>query len=143
MKKILAATSLLFTAPALAETPAATPAATAVVMPADKALADRLRVSRQANHWEAAYLVLSAVDVAQTCDFLKRGVAYETNPLFGKHPKCSKLVGFKLIGGGIHYGLFSYLKSHNPRFARTLAQFSVGVQGAVVGLNFEYTFKGR
>ena len=105
--------------------------------------ADWLRIRRQANQWEAAYLTLSAVDVLQTCDALSRGVARESNPLFGKNPKCGKLVAAKAILGGLHFLLFDALRDRSPRAARLGAQLSVGIQGAVVGLNVRYLFKGR
>lgn len=108
----------------------------------DAALSDRLRIRRQADYWETAYIALSVVDAVQTCDALRRGVAVEMNPLIGRAPSCGKIVAWKSALTGIQYLLFSHTRTRHPRAARLAAQLSVGLQGTVVGLNMRYTLRG-
>ena len=145
----LASLSLAIATPAAAadgqvQGPIATAAApTSELGQVDPAVAERLRLTRSANRWEAAYLTLSAIDAAQTCDALSRGVGSEGNPLLGKNPSCGKVVAFKAIMGGLHYLLFDHIRDRDPKGARLGAQISVVAQGAMVGLNLRYTFMGR
>jgi len=166
IRALIPAALLLMAAPGLAETPApygpqdpsppghntGTSPATAQDLgraekePAyaiDPARAKRERIARSATRWEYAYLALSAIDAAQTCDALGRGVAFEGNPLIGKNPACGKVIAIKAVGGALHYLLFRHLRNRDPRAARLMAQISTTAQGAVVGLNLRYTFRGR
>lgn len=111
------------------------------ILPTNDAYSERLRIVRQANRWEGAYLALSAVDAVQTCVAISNGNARELNPLFGKKPSCAKTAALKAVIGGLHYLLFDYARDRDPKAARLGAQISVGVQGAVVGLNMRYVFK--
>jgi hypothetical protein len=141
----LAAT--LYATPAAAQSVASSPpmyeASSAATSLDNQRLADVPGLKRQANRWEAGFLTLSAIDAAQTCDAVGRGVAREANPLFGPSPKCGTVVAAKVAGGVLHYLLFRHTLERNPRAARLLGQLSFGLQGAVVGLNFRYTFKSR
>ncbi|MGH6784980.1 MAG: hypothetical protein ACREBP_10215 [Sphingomicrobium sp.] len=58
-----------------------------------------IKTQAAARQWEHAYLVLSAVDLAQTVYALESGRAVESNPLLGKHPSTLKLVAFKVVSG--------------------------------------------
>lgn len=101
-------------------------------------------IRRDADRWLIAYNVLSAVDAAQTCDFLHRGVAVEANPLFGKHPKCRKVIAIKAAGSLLYWlGIHRPLNRSNPKAARIIAQLATGSQGLVVGWNIQFAFKGR
>lgn len=93
-----------------------------------------------AMKWEAAYQVLSAVDVAQTVYCLDRGTCEETNPLFGSNPKAWKLIAAKVAFGGLHYVLVDRLANKDPKTALRVAQISVALQGTVVVLNARFSF---
>jgi hypothetical protein len=90
--------------------------------------------------WEAAFLVLSAADLAITVRCLERNECTEMNPVFGKHPKTSTLVLGKIVGGAIHYAAIDYIARRDPKLALRLAQISVVVQGGVVGFNLSSEF---
>lgn len=148
MEKLLFVAAASFVAvPAAAQQPPhetiGAQAAVTAAAPIDAKLAERLRITRQANRWEAAYLAFNAVDVIQTCDILSRGVAKETNPIVGKNPSCGKLIAYKGAMSGVQYLLYRQILRRSPKAARLTAQLSTGLQGAVVGLNLRYTFKGR
>ena len=89
---------------------------------------------------EIAFQVLNAADAVQTCDFLKRGVAQELNPLFGKHPSCGKVIAFKIVGGGIHYALVSKINETDPKLAKIIQIITIAVQGGVVAANLRFVF---
>lgn len=115
------------------------PAPAALPVP-DRWAEDQARIRREAIRWETAYLALSVIDVAQTCDVLKRG-GHEVNPIYGKHPGCGKVA---LIHAGMtaaQYAGFRILLKTNPKAARTAAIASVGLQGTVVVLNIRYSPK--
>lgn len=95
---------------------------------------------RNAEHWELAYLALSAVDVAQTAECINRGRCAEGNPLYGRHPKVGRLVAIRAAVDVAHYGIFKYLNDRNPIDARSFAIGSAVVQGGVVALNLRYAF---
>lgn len=83
-----------------------------------------------------SYLTLSAVDLAQTINFLERGTAHEANPLFGKNPEIWKLVTAKVIGSYVIYEIFNRGISEElrPYFLTTF----ILVQGYVVHNNSQY-----
>lgn len=91
---------------------------------------------RAAKRAEAGYLVLKAVDFAQTAHCLNRDTCTEANPLFSKHPSTGKLLAATVASGAIQYVAFRIALKENPRFALRLAQVSLGVQGITVALNF-------
>lgn len=93
-----------------------------------------------AMKWELGYLALSAIDAAQTISCLERGICREGNPLFGAHPKASKLILAKLGLGAVHFGAFTLINQRNPKAALRVAQISAGVQGGVVLLNSRFAF---
>jgi hypothetical protein len=65
----------------------------------------------------------------------------EGNPLLGKHPSTGKILAAKVLLGAAHFALFDRLRDKNPRMALRVAQVSVALQGAVVGLNARFSFK--
>lgn len=93
-----------------------------------------------ARHYEAAYLALSAVDLAETIHCLERHQCAEGNPLFGRHPSTAKLVAGKVALGALHFALFTRLNQRNPRAALRMAQVSCVAQGGVVALNLRFVF---
>lgn len=138
----LAAVAAPYGPPATVE-PAPPPAAYSPFLTPDQA--ERRRIERDADRWETAYLALSAIDAAQTCDFVARGVAHEANPalraVLGKRPKCHELVAAKAVLGAIHYIAFREIRARDPKAARIMAQVSFATQGVVVGLNLRFTFR--
>jgi hypothetical protein len=127
---------------ALALTMTASPA-----LAADRDESDRYRIEQPRGvtrsdvmKWEAAFLVLSAADLAITVRCLERNECEEMNPVFGKHPKTSTLVLGKLVGGAIHFTAIDYISRRDPKLALRLAQISVVVQGGVVGFNLSSEF---
>lgn len=113
------------------------------LLPVDDRHTEWVRVQRDGDRWETAYQVLNAVDVAQTCDFLHRGVGHELNPLFGRNPKCTTLIAAKGAFGIAHWLAYRHVRARNPKIARLMAITSVAVQGSVVALNLRLTFRGR
>lgn len=89
---------------------------------------------------EAAYFALSAIDTVQTCDFLKRGVAREINPIFGKNPSCERIVATKIVGGAIHYVIAKKLNESDPEAARIFQITSIVIQSGVVMWNIQFAF---
>lgn len=106
-------------------------AASSPTLAADKA---------DAMHWEAGFQALSAIDAAETIYALEHHKADEANPLFGKHPSAAKVILVKAVIGGIHYALVDRMADKNPKGALRVAQISVALQGAVVGLNARFVF---
>jgi hypothetical protein len=134
------------------KTPFSIGAALALTMTATPALAagddsDRYRIDQPRGvtrsdvmKWEAAFLVLSAADLAITVRCLERNECEELNPIFGKHPKTSTLVGAKVGAGIVHYLAIDFIARRDPKLALRLAQVSVVVQGGVVGFNLSSEF---
>lgn len=90
---------------------------------------------------EIAYQVLGMLDAAQTISCVSKPTCSEGNPLLGKKPSVSAILGFKLATGIIHYGAFRrYMKHENYKSAMTFELVSISVQGLICGLNFRYTF---
>jgi hypothetical protein len=95
-----------------------------------------------AMRWEAAYEVLNAVDAVQTAYCVHHvGGCEEANPLLGKHPSTAKIIAAKVVLGGLHFAIVDRMANRNPKAAMRVAQVSVGLQGAVVGLNMRIVFK--
>ena len=92
------------------------------------------------QRWETGYQLLSAVDAVQTCDFLKRGVAYEANPILGRNPSCKTVVGFKIGAGVVHYLIVREVAKLDPNAAKWVAVVSVVYQGGVVAANLRFVF---
>lgn len=113
--------------------------ATAALLTATPARADE-PTWQEVRRIELVYQGLSAVDAVQTCDFLKRGVAHELNPILGKNPKCAEVVGFKIAGGLAHWLLVRTLFKEDPKIAKWVAIGSVTIQGGVVGANLRFAF---
>ncbi len=90
---------------------------------------------------EIAYQVLGMLDAAQTISCVSKPNCSEGNPILGKKPSVSAILGFKLATGIIHYGAFRrYIKHENYKSAMTFELVSITVQGLICGLNFRYTF---
>lgn len=88
---------------------------------------------------EIAFQALNAIDVAQTCDGVARGLT-EANPLFGKHPSCGKVIGIKVVAGIIHYLVADHMNRRNPHDAKVFQTVSLVVQGGVVAANLRFAF---
>lgn len=95
---------------------------------------------RATRHWEAALLILSAIDTAQTADCISRHVCHEGNPLIGKHPTVKRLIVTRLLFDAAHVGLISLLNRKHPREAWSLAMGGAFAQGGVVLLNARFAF---
>lgn len=101
---------------------------------------DRQSLKNAAARWEAAFVAVSAVDLAQTLSCLDAGRCVEMNPLLGKRPKATTLIAGKLLVTGVHFAAFRYANARDPKAALRFAQFGVVTQGAVVALNMRFTF---
>lgn len=93
-----------------------------------------------AYKWEAGFLVLSAIDAAETISCVNRATCTEHNPIWGHHPSTGKLVAAKLGLGLLHFGIFKAVANHDPHAALRVAQISAAVQGGVVFLNLQTAF---
>lgn len=93
-----------------------------------------------AHKWEATYLALSAIDAAQTIYVLESGRGVEANPIWGKNPSPTKIIGAKVGLGVVQYLLFREVARKSPKGALRLAQFSAGMQGVAVLLNARFVF---
>lgn len=94
-----------------------------------------------AMRWETGFQVLSAADLGMTIYCLdKVKGCEEANPVFGKHPKAWQLIAAKAAFGGLHFVLIDRIANRDPKLALRLAQVSVVLQGAVVGLNMRVVF---
>ncbi len=91
------------------------------------------------DDWEKAYLAASAVDTAQTCYGISKGLV-ERNPIFGKSPKCETLVAAKLGAGIVHWLIYKEIARRDQDDAETFAKVSFFVQGGIVGWNFTKIF---
>lgn len=112
-------------------------AAGAALALASPAVADTRAAAR---HYEAAYLALSAIDLAETVHCLERHQCEEGNPLFGRHPSTPRLIASKLALGALHFTVFTRLNERNPSAALRMAQISCVAQGGVVALNLRFVF---
>lgn len=91
--------------------------------------------------WELGYQALTVADTALTIQCLHHvNGCEEANPLFGKHPKAWQLIAAKAAFGGLHFVLVDRLADKNPKMALRVAQVSVVLQGAIVGLNARVVF---
>jgi len=94
-----------------------------------------------AMHWELAYEALNVADAAETIYCLERNRGCEeANPLMGKHPSPAKVIVAKAILGGLHFVIVDHVARKSPKTALRIAQISVALQGAVVGLNARIVF---
>lgn len=134
----LAAVLSLVSTPALAETYGPPDESERPVV--EEAAERESHERKDAIRWEVAYQVLNAIDTVQTVDCLSRHVCTEANPLFGKRPSKEKLIAGKALLGLGHFLLFSKLLGDDPRKARTMARWSVGIQGTVVVANARFAF---
>lgn len=94
---------------------------------------------------EIAYQVLGAVDAAQTCTFIRTGRAVEANPIavavFGSdQPSCGQVIGFKLVGGALHWVIASEINKRDPEAAKWFQIATIVVQGGVVAANLRFVF---
>ena len=141
-----AAAAVSFSAPSPAHSTPASHYAAAEAAPAWRLPAtgwtQRFKSTQSAaRKWEIGYLTLSAIDTIETIDCLRRDICTEANPLFGKHPKASKLIVAKIAFGAVHFAVFNHANARNPKTALRFAQISAGVQGSVVLLNARFAFK--
>jgi len=102
---------------------------------------DEDQVTRSAAYkWEAGFLVLSAIDAAETISCLDRNRCTEGNFIWGSHPSTGKIVAAKVALGLVHFGIFKLIVDHDPRTGLRAAQVSAVVQGGFVLLNLRHTF---
>jgi len=94
-----------------------------------------------AYKWEAGFLVLSAVDAAETIHCLDRNTCSEGNPIWGRHPSTAKIVLTKLGLGIVHFTVFKLIADDDPKTALRAAQVSAVVQGGFVMLNAHLAFR--
>jgi hypothetical protein len=110
----------------------------ATVAQADKSTEDE-RTRRAARRWEAAYVALSAADLAITVSCIEAGKCVEANPIAKNHSTGTMIAIKSALTLG--HALFVHrLAKKHPKAALRFAQVSVGVQGAVVGLNIRTVF---
>ena len=93
-----------------------------------------------AYKWEAGFLVLSALDGAETIGCIHRDKCTEFNPIWGHHPSAGKIVAAKLGLGLLHFGVFKLIADRDPKTALRVAQVSAAVQGGIVMLNARVAF---
>jgi hypothetical protein len=90
---------------------------------------------------EAGFLVLNAIDAAQTINCLGRNECVEINPILGKHPSAAKVILLKAAMSAIHVVAFKSELKKNPTSALRLAQISCVLQGSVVGMHADMSFR--
>lgn len=95
---------------------------------------------RATRNWETAFLILSAIDTAQTADCISRHACHEGNPLIGKHPTIKRLIITRLAFDAVHGGIISVLNRKHPREAWSLAMGGAFAEGGVVLLNARFAF---
>ena len=93
-----------------------------------------------AYKWEAGFLVLSAIDAAETVSCLDRSRCTEGNFIWGHHPSTGKIIAAKLGLGLLHFGVFKAIADRDPHTALRAAQISAAVQGGGVLLNMHKAF---
>jgi hypothetical protein len=106
----------------------------------DLRLAPEQGTKSAAYKWEAGFLVLSAIDAAETITCLDRNRCTEGNLIWGHHPSTGKIVAAKLGLGLLHFGVFKAIADRDPHTALRAAQISAAVQGGVVLLNMHKAF---
>ena len=72
-----------------------------------------------------ALLLTAALDVGMTCAALSRGLL-ESNPVYGSHPSCGRVVAIKAAGTGGAVWLTSRMRPKARRWVR-VALVSVNV----------------
>jgi hypothetical protein len=110
----------------------------ASVVEAEKLTEDQ-RTRRAAMRTEAAFVVLSAVDMAITVQCLKANECTESNPLAKSH-SIEQMVAINSVFTIGHYFFVKRLAKTHPKAALRVAQVSVAVRGTVVGLNIRARF---
>jgi hypothetical protein len=103
-------------------------------------LAPEAATKAAAYKWEAGFLVLSAIDAAQTISCLNRNRCTEGNPIWGRHPSTGKVIAAKLGLGLVHLGIFKLIADRDPHTALRAAQVSAAIQGGFVVLNAHVAF---
>jgi hypothetical protein len=86
---------------------------------------------------ELAFQALNLVDMAQTLECRSRSTCVEKNPILGKRPSKLALVGFTAGTGLLHYALVRRVAHGDTDTAKTVSVITIGLFGAVVGLNFK------
>lgn len=90
--------------------------------------------------YEYAYQTLNLIDAVQTVSLLSKDGHHEENPILGKNPSPIVVVGYKAMGGLLHYGMTKFLLSESPKHAKIFQQLSLAVQGGVVAWNMQFVF---
>lgn len=89
---------------------------------------------------EYVFQALNLVDGIQTIDCLNRNVCHEANPLLGRNPSTTKIIGVKLGTGAVHYLIARHLYARNPKAAHLFETISIVFQGSVVAANLRFAF---
>ena len=90
--------------------------------------------------YEYAFQTLNLIDAVQTVSLLSKDGYHEKNPILGKDPSPIVVVGYKAMGGLLHYGMTKLLLSESPKHAKIFQQLSLAVQGGVVAWNMQFVF---
>lgn len=89
---------------------------------------------------EYVFQALNLIDGIQTRDCLRRDVCYEANPLLGRNPSTTKLLGVKIGTGVVHYVIARHLYARNPKAAHLFETITIGIQGGIVAANLRFAF---
>ncbi|MXP25424.1 hypothetical protein GRI39_05120 [Altererythrobacter indicus] len=90
--------------------------------------------------YEYAFQTLNLIDAVQTVALLSNDGHHEKNPILGKDPSPIVVVGYKAVGGLLHYGMTKFLLSESPQHTKLFQQLSLAVQGGVVAWNMQFVF---
>ena len=91
--------------------------------------------------------VLFAADALQTLDIKNYKGMYETNPILGKHPSDTEVIGYFIGAFVIHTGVSYYLPDllFEPKtaslFRKGIITLSIGVESAVIYHNYQMGIK--
>lgn len=97
------------------------------------------RQQRSVDRLEFTYQVLNIIDGVQTISCMQKPNCHEANPLLGRRPSTSTVIGFKAGMGLAHYLLYRLI-SRDPKLALRFEIGTVIFQGGAVGLNFRHSF---
>ena len=84
--------------------------------------------------WEVTYQLLNVVDVMQTEYALHNG-GQENNPLVGKHPSDSKMIGFGIAWGLTHYLATGFFFDKAPWMSKAFRYISMTEKAGCVVWN--------
>lgn len=105
---------------------------------------DRYRIEQEATRkaamqWEAAFIVISAADLALTVQCIEANKCEEANPIAKSH-STTQMIAIKSVLTAGHYLFVKRLSKRNPKAALRFAQFSVALHGTGMALNIKTVF---